>query len=115
MPSSNMKEFVGPKGSLRIIFCKDRQTHQEEGDLIEYYKYPEKKYEIINVSGEMKPTDVQFNHLISMIEDGAEAVPTIEDVYKSFTTALEADSKNKGIFLYLFRGLWNAMMKIALH
>ena len=49
MSSDNLKEFVGPKGRIRLIYRKDRQTHQEEGDLIEYYKYPEKVYEMINI------------------------------------------------------------------
>ena len=44
MSSDNLKEFVGPKGRIRLVYRKDRQTHQEEGDLIEYYKYPEKQY-----------------------------------------------------------------------
>lgn len=96
--SDNLKEFIGPKGSIKIIYQKDRQTHQEEGDLIEYYKYPEKKYEIINIEGKRKPTDEQFDHLIKMIEDNAEAFPTNNDVFDCFKKALEADEfirKNK--------------------
>lgn len=91
MSSDNLKEFIGPKGRIKIIFRKDRQTHQEEGDLIEYYKYPEKKYEIINIDGDRKPTDVQFDHLVDMIENGAEARPTMDEVYESFRLAIEAD------------------------
>ncbi len=93
MSSNNMKEFVGPKGSIRIIFRKDRQTHQEEGDLIEYYKYPEKRYEMINIPGERQPTGEQFDYLVKMIEDGIEAWPTIDDVFTSFSITLEADEK----------------------
>ncbi len=91
MSSDNLKEFIGPKGSIKIIYRKDRQTHQEEGDLIEYYKYPEKKYEIINVESERKPTDLQFDCLVDMIEKGAEAVPTIDEVFASFDITLRAD------------------------
>ncbi len=89
--SDNLKEFVGPKGRIKIVFSKDRQTHQEEGDLVEYYKFPEKTYEIINVEGKRKPTDSQFDCLIDMIEKGAEANPTIDEVFDSFRIALEAD------------------------
>lgn len=91
MSSDNLKEFVGPKGSIKIVYCKDRQTHQEEGDLIEYYKYPEKTYEMINIAGKRKPTDLQFDHLIKMIEENAEENPSIDDVFSSFKIAIEAD------------------------
>lgn len=97
MSSDNLKEFVGPRGSIKIIYRKDRQTHQEEGDLIEYYKYPEKKYEIINVESEHKPTDVQFDHLIHMIETGEEAVPSIDEVFSSFDITLQADAYIKNL------------------
>ncbi len=99
MSSDNMKEFVGPKGSIKIIFRKDRQTHQEEGDLIELYKYPEKQYEIINIDAERKPTDIQFDHLIRMIEENAPAIPSIDDVLKSFEITLDADEIIKGYCL----------------
>lgn len=91
MSSDNLKEFVGPKGSIKIVYRKDRQTHQEEGDLIEYYKYPEKRYEIINVESERKPTDVQFDCLIDMIENNSPAVPDIDEVLSSFEVTLKAD------------------------
>ncbi len=91
MSSDNLKEFVGPRGSIRITYRKDRQTHQEEGDLIEYYKYPEKTYEIINIEGKRKPTDVQFDYLIHMIEDGIEATPNIDEIFECFQIALRAD------------------------
>ncbi len=90
--SDNLKEFVGPKGSIKIIYQKDRQSHQEEGDLIEYYKYPEKKYEMINVEGKRKPTDEQFDYLIKMIEEGAHANPSNSEVYECFKRALESDA-----------------------
>lgn len=92
MSSDNLKEFVGPKGSIKITYRKDRQTHREEGDLIEYYKYPEKKYEIINVDGDRKPTDVQFDYLVKMIEKNAPAIPSIYDVERAFEITLKADS-----------------------
>lgn len=92
MSSDNLKEFIGPKGRIRIVYRKDRQTHQEEGDLVEYYKYPEKTYQIINIEGKRKPTDSQFDCLIDMIEKDAPANPTIDEVFDSFRIALEADT-----------------------
>ena len=89
--SENLKEFVGPLGSIKLIYMKDRQTHQEEGDLIEYYRYPDKVYETINVKCKRKPTGEQFDHLVRMIEEGAEATPNIDEVFSSFQVALEAD------------------------
>lgn len=91
MPSDNLKEFIGPKGSIKIVFKKDRTAHQEEGDMIEYYKYPEKEYEIINVDGKRKPTDLQFDHLVDMIEKDIPANPSIDEVFEVFEIAMNAD------------------------
>jgi len=89
--SDNQKEFIGPKGSIRIVYRKDRQTHQEEGDLIEHYNLDDNTYHTINVIAERKPTDLQFDYLISMIEKNLPAFPSIDDVFKSFTTSLKAE------------------------
>jgi predicted dehydrogenase len=89
--SSNIKEFIGPKGRISLTYKKDRSTHQEEGDLIEYYRFPEESYESINIKSKRKPTGAQLNHLINMIEKNVPAIPSIEDVYKSFYIAIKAD------------------------
>lgn len=91
LSSENFKEFSGPRGTIRIVYSKDRQTHQEEGDLIEYYQYPEKEYHIINLESCRKPTHLQFDHLVRMIEKDAPAFPSIDDVEKSFYWTLQAD------------------------
>ncbi len=91
MSADNLKEFVGPKGRIRIIYQTARHEHQEEGDLIEYYTYPEKKYEIINSLCERKPTGDQLDALIDMIENNSPGSPTIDDVWESFKVALRAD------------------------
>lgn len=95
--AENVKEFVGPEGRIRITERDHRINGQEEGDLIEYYTYPEKEYKLINVDCKRRPTGAQLAHLIDMIENGVEANPTIDDVYKSFSTAMKADTllKNK--------------------
>ena len=96
MAADNLKEFVGPKGRIKIIYRKDRTSHQEEGDLIEYYKYPEKSYESINVLCSRKPTGKQFDCLVGMLEENLPAEPSMEDVFESFRVALLADEKIRG-------------------
>ncbi len=91
MASDNLKEFVGPKGRIRIVYQMSRVSNQEEGDLIEYYKYPEKTYETINVNCKRKPTGDQLQELIDMIEGKTEGSPTIDDVFESFKWAVKAD------------------------
>lgn len=89
--SDNLKEFIGPKGRIRLVYRKDRQTHQEEGDLIEYYKFPEKVYEMINLQSKRKPAGDQLDHLVRMIEEGLPANPSIDEVMKSFKVVCRAD------------------------
>ena len=89
--ADNLKEFVGPKGRIKIVYQMFRPSNQEEGDLIEYYTYPEKKYETINILCSRKPTGDQLDHLIGMIEGKMEANPSIEDVWESFQWAARAD------------------------
>lgn len=91
MSSDNLKEFVGPKGRIRIVLQSARPSHQEEGDLIEYYTYPEKHYEIINSLCNRKPTGDQLDTLIDMIENNSIPSPTIDEVWSSFQWALRAD------------------------
>lgn len=89
--ANNMKEFVGPLGSIRLIFAKDRTSHQEEGDLIEFYDLKTHTYHSINVLAERKPTDLQLEHLIRMIEQDVPACPSIDEVFSSFEGALKAE------------------------
>ena len=91
LSSENFKEFSGPRGTIRIVFAKDRHTHQEEGDLIEYYQYPEQEYHIINLDSCRKPTHLQFDYLVKMIEENAPAFPSVDDVEKSFYWTMQAD------------------------
>ena len=91
MSSDNLKEFVGPKGRIKIVYRHARFENQEEGDLIEYYKYPEKTYESINVPCKRKPTGRQLYDLIDMIENDSVGSPTIDEVWESFQIVCEAD------------------------
>ena len=95
MASNNLKEFVGPLGRISIVYKRDRTSHSEEGDMIEYYRYPEKTYEIINLKSKRKPTGAQLEHLIKMIEKGVEANPTIDEVFDSFALAVKVDKEIK--------------------
>ena len=90
--SNNTKEFIGPKGNIRLIFAKDRKEHQEEGDLIEYYNLEDNTYHTINVLTERKPTDVQMRCLIRMIEEELPDRPTIDEVYASFAATMHAEA-----------------------
>ena len=91
MASDNLKEFVGPKGRIKIIYQNLRHDNQEEGDLIEYYTYPERHYEDINIPCKRKPMGDQLDVLIEMIENNTLGSPTIDEVWESFRWAIKAD------------------------
>ncbi|MBI4244502.1 MAG: Gfo/Idh/MocA family oxidoreductase [Planctomycetes bacterium] len=84
------KEFVGPKGRIRLIYREFRGCHPEEGDLIEYYSYPG-HYEIINVKGVMKRADVQLQYMVDMIEHNEDPMQGLEDARKSLEIVLTGD------------------------
>ena len=88
--ADNTKEFVGPKGRIRIVERMDRRFH-EEGDLIEHYDKKTGEYNIINVDCKRRPTGAQLAHLIKMIEENVPANPSIDDVFESFQVAVRAD------------------------
>ncbi|MEG1846920.1 MAG: Gfo/Idh/MocA family oxidoreductase [Lachnospiraceae bacterium] len=89
--ADNTKEIVGPAGRIRLTYQKDRVSNAEEGDLIEYYKYPEKTYTTINSLCNRKPTDTQLSYLIKMIETNCEAIPTMEHILSCMDTCFQAD------------------------
>ena len=89
--ASDVKEFIGPKGRIKIIYKDNRTSNAEEGDLIEYYKYPEKEYITINLNDERKPTDLQIDYLINMIENDTPPVPSIDEICESLNAVFEAD------------------------
>ena len=91
--ADNLKEFIGPKGRIKIIEREHRTSCQEEGDLIEYYNCRKNEYRTINVNCKRRPTGAQLNHLIEMIERDVPAVPTIDEVFESYKTAATADRK----------------------
>lgn len=91
--ADNLKEFIGPKGRIKIVEREHRTSCQEEGDLIEYYDCTKHEYKTINVNCKRRPTGDQLEHLIDMIEKDVPAVPSIDDVFVSYQTAVTADRK----------------------
>lgn len=89
--AENLKEFIGPLGRIKITEKNNRMCCQEEGDLVEYFSYPEKEYRSINVDCKRRPTGAQLAHLIKMIEEDVPAQPLIDEVHKSFMTVIKAD------------------------
>lgn len=105
MSAADTKEFIGPQGRIKIVYAKDRLSNSEEGDLIELYSYPAKKYETINILCDRKPCGDQFDYLLKMIEADYPPIPSIDEVMESFDAVLKADEKikdsiaNRGILL----------------
>jgi predicted dehydrogenase len=91
--TDSFKEFVGPKGRIRITYQAERAEHPEAGNLVSIHKYDEGTTEHINIPFSVKPTGAQLDHLIAMIEKDVPANPTIEDVFRSFEVVCEADRK----------------------
>lgn len=91
--SQNLKEFVGTKGRIRLILRDFRDDHKEEGDLLELYNDEAKEYSFININAQYKNMNKQIQTLIDMIENDTEGFPTIDDAFKAFCIALEADKR----------------------
>lgn len=91
--ADNLKEFIGPKGRIKIVEKTHRASCQEEGDLIEFYDCINQEYRTINVNCKRRPTGAQLEHLIEMIEKDVPAIPSMEDVQKSYSIAVTADQK----------------------
>lgn len=83
----SMKEFIGPKGRLRIIYQHERFEFYEEGDLIEIYTFPD-KYEMINIKDPFLDWEGQFQKLIDMIEKDGDPITALADAYKSLEIVL---------------------------
>ena len=92
LAAENMKEVVGTLGSMRIILARDRLTHKENGDLIEWCESETGEYRQINVQADYKPMDDQLFCLIKMIEEPEyPGTPTFEETVSAFKVACAAD------------------------
>ena len=78
-----------PKGK-----AQERIEHKEEGDLIEYYRYPD-HYQQINVKGKLKQMGVEIQDLIDYIEEDKDPLPDLENVLKSMEIVLAGDKAIK--------------------
>jgi predicted dehydrogenase len=92
MPNDNLKEFIGPKGRIRIIYKDQRPKHEQHlGNLIQFEHYPSSTREDINIDYTLKPTGAQFDHFIGMIEGSWVGSPTLEEVYRALQVTILAD------------------------
>ncbi len=85
MSSGNLKEFVGPLGRIRIVYKNNRTSHQEEGDLLEFYDAVKKEYHTINIDADYKPMYDQLEDLVRMIEKD---IPNDEGIEMAFSATL---------------------------
>lgn len=89
---SNVKEFIGTKGHIKMTMGADRPVQHEEGDLIQWYDSENEEYHIINMKKELvKDMRSQFLYLIKMIEEDAPADPSPEDILSSMNAAFTGD------------------------
>ncbi|MEG0691963.1 MAG: Gfo/Idh/MocA family oxidoreductase [Oscillospiraceae bacterium] len=91
LASSNVKEFIGEKGRISLVLQACRESHKEEGDLIQIYLSETKEYLSVNMRSKYKNMYGQIEALISMIEDNSPGFPTMDDVYDAFKIAHAAD------------------------
>jgi predicted dehydrogenase len=84
------KEFVGPRGRLRLIYAGERPEHHEEGDLIELYQ-PPGRYRFVNVPGEFKPVERELADLLKCIDEDLDPMPALEDAMRSLQIVLAGD------------------------
>lgn len=93
LASSNVKEFIGKKGRIRIVLNANRCQDTEEGDLIELYLNKNNEYRTINVHAQYKNMWGQVQKLIEMMETDAPAVPTMDEVFSAFCVVMSADQQ----------------------
>ncbi|MBE6871330.1 MAG: Gfo/Idh/MocA family oxidoreductase [Ruminococcaceae bacterium] len=103
--ADNVKEFIGPKGRLRIVYSTNRYEHREEGDLIEYFDAKTHSYNQINLVSQYKPMWVQFSSLVEAIEKDLPNKPHVDAVCASTLAAINADKALlKGEIIYMNGG-----------
>jgi predicted dehydrogenase len=62
------KEFIGPYGVIRIIYQSQTNTSDNSGNIIEFQLKNDGSSEEAYIPYDGKPTDIQFDYLIEMIE-----------------------------------------------
>ena len=91
MASSNTKEFVGPRGRIRLVYQNLRPNHQEEGDEIELYNAETGEYRMINLQSKYKPMWEQLSALIEAVEKDIPNEQHIQEAYSAARVAFCCD------------------------
>ena len=90
--ASNVKDFIGDKGYLRLLLSANRGEANYKGDLIQHYDAESGKMATINVPSIYKDMYGQVSALIRMIEDeNFTAEPTLDDVESTMKVIFAAD------------------------
>jgi predicted dehydrogenase len=82
------KEFIGPKGRIRLTYAQDRPSNRDKGDLIEYFAIQPREYKTVNVPGAVKPVVTELNDLIDYIEEARDPTPGLNDALQSLAIVL---------------------------
>lgn len=88
-----IKEFIGPKGNLKIVY-KTIKEGKETIMQVELFTI-NKGAKTISIKGSIKPFDLQTDKLIKYIEDDIDCVPGLIDAIKSLQIVLAGDKAIK--------------------
>lgn len=92
LSSANVKEFIGPKGHIKLTYQPYRISSSEEGDLIEVYNSEKREYTNINLKTVYKPMYTQLSGLIECIEKDLSVSEHLDYVYKAAKVAFTAQN-----------------------
>lgn len=101
LANDSTKEFIGPKGRIKIIYQNQRTENKEKGNLIIYQNNESGTTVQIDVEYDGKPVNNQLNHFIEMIEQDIDHRPFLEDVYRAMqevTLAHRAICENRTFY-----------------
>ncbi len=87
--TTNLKEFIGPKGRIQIIYQSERDDNIKS-NLIIYENSETGEAEYIDVPYEKKPIDLQMQFFISMIENNIDHKPFLHDVFRAMQEVILA-------------------------
>lgn len=99
----SIKEFLGPKGHIKLVYADSRSESDSRYDLIEYYNYDKDEYQNIDLESKYKPTYEQIKRLIDAIENGNSTNPEVDSACRINKMLLEAYSNEENDFLYFER------------
>ena len=94
--ASNVKDFIGDGGYIRLLLSANRGEANYKGDLIQWYDNASGEMTTINVPSIYKDMYGQLSALIRMIEDeNYAAEPTLDDVESTMKVIFAADEAVK--------------------